>query len=683
MPTPAPSPAELLDQVIRAIPGGEPRPSQREMTEAVHRAFATHRHLAVQGPTGVGKSLAYLIPAVAAARSDIRTVVVTSSRALQDQLAKVDLPFLASVLDEPFTFAVLKGRSNYLCEAAASEVRVQIRGGASQQQLDVGTGGGVGSELDDERLREELTRILDWADVTSTGDLAELAEAPHHAAWSAVSVGPGECVGASRCSFAEDCWSEQAREAAEAADIVVVNAHLYGAHISTGGALLPPHTQLVIDEAHEFEDSIVGSLGIELTEGRLANLAKVHDRCVADSDVVAKSLRSAGTMLDATLEGLLAAGADRTAATQRLTEGLPADLAKAVSTAASAADRALNSLRAAAKSAGDSPVRHRIDRAVRTAESVLTDAQALLAEHGPGTVCWVEPTRTGRRALKLTRIDVAATLRARAWDDSDLTVVCCSATLDRGTARRLGLDAEFLAVDSPFNFREAAVLYVPKIVRPSHPDWPEQVARVVEHLIRACDGRTLALFTSNRMLRATVDRCRELLPDHTLLAQGDAPNPVLQQRFLEDEHASLFATASFWTGMSSPGTTCSAVVLDKIPFPVPTDPIVEARGELVGADRAFSEVSVPAAGMQLAQGVGRLIRNASDRGVVAVCDSRLAEARYRERILGLLPPMRRARNRDFVDRFVDDLALPRRQPVADEPDTVVSAATPTPRDLVS
>lgn len=676
--SPAPTPVELLDAVIGSIPGGEQRPSQREMTEAVHHAFRTHRHLAVQGPTGVGKSLAYLLPAIAAARTEQRTVVVTSSRALQDQLAAVDLPFLADAIDQPFSWAVLKGRSNYLCEAAASEVRVQIRGGGpDQQQLDMGAADeGTGVDLDDAELRTELTRILDWADETHTGDLAELAEAPHHRAWSAVSVGPGECIGASRCSFAEDCWSERARAHAEESDIVIVNAHLYGAHIATGRTLLPPHTQLVIDEAHEFEDSIVGSLGIELTEGRLANLARVHDRCVAESDKVAASLRSAGIGLDATLEGLAtkaegsgprrSGGADaaRTFRTLRLTEGLPPDLQKVVSTAAAAADRALNSLRAAANAAGDGPTRHRIDRAVRTAESVLGDAQALLVEHGPGSVCWVEPTRGGRWALRFTRIDVAATLRARAWEDSGLTVVCCSATLDRGTGRRLGLDAEFLAVDSPFNFRDDAVLYVPKIVPPSHPDWGDQVADVVEHLIRACEGRTLALFTSNRMLRATVEECRERLPEFTLLAQGEAPNPVLQDRFLADEHACLFATASFWTGMSSPGTTCSAVVLDKIPFPVPTDPIVEARGELAG-DRAFAEVSVPAAGMQLAQGVGRLIRTATDRGVVAVCDSRLAEARYRDRILALLPPMRRARNREFVERFIAELELPPR--VSDSP----------------
>lgn len=659
MSSPAVDPLDLLDQVVASIDGGEVRPSQREMTEAVSRAFRTGRHLAVQGPTGVGKSLAYLLPAVAAAAEGVRTVVVTSSRALQDQLASVDLPALAETLDIPFSYAVLKGRSNYLCAAAADEVAVQL-GGGGQQHLDLGENAGM-SAADQAHLREDLTTILEWAESTTSGDVAELADAPSPAAWAAVSVGAGECIGASRCSFASECWSELARSRAEEAHVVVVNAHLYGAHVATGGTLLPPHGQLVIDEAHEFEDSIVGSLGIEMTEGRLANLARVHDSCVAGVEVVASSLRSAGVVLEAELEGVVAAkGGDRGARSARLTDGPPEGLHKVLSSVASAADRALNGLRAASKAAGDTTAKHRVDRAVRIAESVLDDANALMGEAAAGTVWWVEPTRGGRHALRMTRIDVAARLRALAWSDEDLTVVCCSATLDAGTAGRLGLDAEFLAVDSPFNFRDHAVLYVPKVVPPSHPDWPEQVADTVEHMIRICDGRTLALFTSNRMLRATVEACRERLPEFTLLAQGDAPNPVLQERFLAEEHACLFATASFWTGMSSPGTTCSAVVLDKIPFPVPSDPIVEARGEMVGADRAFSEVSVPAAGMQLAQGVGRLIRTSSDRGVVVVCDSRLAEARYRERILSLLPPMRRVRNRDFVDRFVESLELPAR-----------------------
>lgn len=685
-------PLELLDQVVAAIPAGEDRPQQREMVTEVAGAFARHQHLAVQGPTGVGKSVAYLLPAIARAGRGDRTVVVTSSKALQDQLSRTDLPFLADALDVDFTAAVLKGRSNYLCQAAVAEARVQLHGTAQQQELQLGTAGdgpgsveGLDGPLTSGPLRAELDELLEWAAATPTGELVDLDDPPSERAWGAVSVGPGECVGAAKCAFAKDCFSEQARARAEEADIVVVNAHLYAAHVQTGGALLPDHTQLVIDEAHEFEDAMVGALGVSLTGWRIRNLARVHDRCVADVPQVAVSLGAAADELDDALaDAHGAAVADHRSG--RLHGDLPKDLSGALSTAALAVDRALASLRAAAKAAAGgraTTAQHRVERAVRSTEGVADAVDVLLGDLQPGQVRWIAEGRSGRHTLQLTRIDIGATLRARAWergdaghagdDDPDegghgadggatggerLTVVMCSATLDPGTARRLGLDARFVAVDSPFDFRTNGLLYVPRLPRPNADAWPDAVAEEVSHILTACGGRTLALFTSHRMLRRTVEAVRDRLPDMTILAQGDAPNPVLQRRFLDEEHTSLFATASFWTGISSPGTTCSAVVVDKIPFPVPTDPIVEARCDAVGDERAFAEVSVPAAGMQLAQGVGRLIRTTTDRGVVAVLDPRLAEARYRRRILDLLPRMKRTRDRADLDAFVAGLDLP-------------------------
>ncbi len=474
-----------------------------------------------------------------------------------------------------------------------------------------------------------------------------------------MSVGPGECVGAAKCARSDDCFSEQARAEAAEADIVVVNAHLYAAHLQSGRQLLAEHDLLVIDEAHEFEDALVDALGVRLTGWRLRNLARVHDGVVAGAPEVAAALGGAADELDEALE--LAHGeavADHRSG--RLRGPLGPELAAALSDAGLAVDRALTSVRSAAKAAGDGgsvAARHRCERAVRTVEGVADAIGVLGGAVEPGQVRWIAGTPGGRFSLQLTRIDVADTLRELAWEDGP-TVVLCSATLDPGTAGRLGLDASFLAVDSPFDFRTNGLLYVPRLPRPAAEAWPDAVAEEIAHVVQACGGRTLALFTSHRMLRRTTDAVRELLPHATILSQGDAPNPVLQRRFLDEEHTSLFATASFWTGISSPGPTCSAVVVDKIPFPVPTDPIVEARCDLVGDARAFEEVSVPAAGMQLAQGVGRLIRTATDRGVVAVLDPRLAEARYRRRILDLLPRMRRTRDRSDLDAFVGSLQLP-------------------------
>ncbi len=658
-----PDPLRLLDEVVRAIPGGEDRPQQRQMVEAVEAAFREGRHLAVQGPTGVGKSVAYLLPAIAAALDGRRTVVVTSSKALQDQLARTDLPFLEGALDVGFSTAVLKGRSNYVCQAAVDETVVRLGGGSEQQRLDLSgaapsDGAAPPGDLDGP-LRVEIERLVEWAATTTTGEAGDLDPPPDDRAWSAVSVGPGECVGAAKCARSDDCFSEQARAEAAEADIVVVNAHLYAAHLQSGRQLLAEHDLLVIDEAHEFEDALVDALGVRLTGWRLRNLARVHDGVVAGAPEVAAALGGAADELDEALE--LAHGeavADHRSG--RLRGPLGPELAAALSDAGLAVDRALTSVRSAAKAAGDGgsvAARHRCERAVRTVEGVADAIGVLGGAVEPGQVRWIAGTPGGRFSLQLTRIDVADTLRELAWEDGP-TVVLCSATLDPGTAGRLGLDASFLAVDSPFDFRTNGLLYVPRLPRPAAEAWPDAVAEEIAHVVQACGGRTLALFTSHRMLRRTTDAVRELLPHATILSQGDAPNPVLQRRFLDEEHTSLFATASFWTGISSPGPTCSAVVVDKIPFPVPTDPIVEARCDLVGDARAFEEVSVPAAGMQLAQGVGRLIRTATDRGVVAVLDPRLAEARYRRRILDLLPRMRRTRDRSDLDAFVGSLQLP-------------------------
>jgi ATP-dependent DNA helicase DinG len=654
-----PDPLRLLDEVVRAIPGGEDRPQQRQMVEAVEAAFREGRHLAVQGPTGVGKSVAYLLPAIAAALDGRRTVVVTSSKALQDQLARTDLPFLEGALDVGFSTAVLKGRSNYVCQAAVDETVVRLGGGSEQQRLDLSGAAPSDGAAPPGDLRVEIERLVEWAATTTTGEAGDLDPPPDDRAWSAVSVGPGECVGAAKCARSDDCFSEQARAEAAEADIVVVNAHLYAAHLQSGRQLLAEHDLLVIDEAHEFEDALVDALGVRLTGWRLRNLARVHDGVVAGAPEVAAALGGAADELDEALE--LAHGeavADHRSG--RLRGPLGPELAAALSDAGLAVDRALTSVRSAAKAAGDGgsvAARHRCERAVRTVEGVADAIGVLGGAVEPGQVRWIAGTPGGRFSLQLTRIDVADTLRELAWEDGP-TVVLCSATLDPGTAGRLGLDASFLAVDSPFDFRTNGLLYVPRLPRPAAEAWPDAVAEEIAHVVQACGGRTLALFTSHRMLRRTTDAVRELLPHATILSQGDAPNPVLQRRFLDEEHTSLFATASFWTGISSPGPTCSAVVVDKIPFPVPTDPIVEARCDLVGDARAFEEVSVPAAGMQLAQGVGRLIRTATDRGVVAVLDPRLAEARYRRRILDLLPRMRRTRDRSDLDAFVGSLQLP-------------------------
>ena len=646
-----------LDRVVGALPGGSPRPPQVEMLRAVAGAIDTGEHVAVQGPTGVGKSLAYLVPVLDAATRGLRTVVVTATRALQDQLAQEDLPVAAAPFDD-VSWAVLKGRNNYLCRAAMSDLTTRRDGTA---ELDLG----AASEPTDRADPGEIAVLVEWAGRTNTGDRAELTDEPNDAAWSAVSVSSGECPGAARCDHAADCWSELAREAALAADVVVVNAHLYAAHLQSGSTLLGEHQVLVVDEAHEFEDALVGALGTSVGPGRLRAAARSYARLVAGDPGPPRALERAAdeveVQLRATLDEL---GGDRRAT--RLEGPLPEPLTAALADARIAVDAAIDgvaSIRDAARQSGSTTARHRAERAARSTEGLADDLDAVTAELEVGQVRWVSESVTGRTSLELTRIDVADTLRRIAWrvseDDgsSAPTVVMCSATLDPETPARLGLDARYVAVDSPFDVRNHGLLHVPRIPRPTDPRWPDAVVDELEWVVELLDGRTLGLFTSRRMLDRTAGALVERLPDRRILVQGDAPNPVLQREFLDDEHATLLATASFWTGISAPGPTCSAVVIDKLPFPVPSDPIVQARGELVGEARAFAEVSVPAAAVGLAQGAGRLLRTVSDRGIVVVLDPRLAEAGYRRRILDRLPAFRRTRDREDVRRFVEQLDL--------------------------
>jgi len=647
----------LLDAAVGSLPDGRPRAPQVEMLRAVAAAVDSGTHLAVQGPTGVGKSLAYLVPVLDAAERGVRTVVVTATRALQDQLAEEDLPLAAGPVDA-VDWAVLKGRSNYLCRAALHDLTARR---TQQTELEVAPAEETGPRADP----AEVAGLVAWSTTTPTGDRAELTVEPSEAAWSAVSVGAGECPGAARCDHADDCWSERAREEALAASVVVVNAHLYAAHLQSGGTLLGEHQVLVVDEAHEFEDALVGALGVSVGPGRLRAAARGYGRLVAGDPGPPRSLEQAADALEDELRTTLA-DLGPSGGAVRLVGPLPDGLAGALADARIAVDGVLDgigSVRDAARQSGSPSARHRAERTARSTEGLADDLDALTAGLETGQVRWISESTTGRIALELTRIDVADTLRRIAWQEdadtgtTDPTVVMCSATLDPATPGRLGLDATYLAVDSPFDVRSHGLLYVPRVHRPNDARWPGAVVDELEWILTLLGGRTLGLFTSRRMLDRTAETLRSRLPGHRILVQGDAPNPVLQRTFIDDEHASLLATASFWTGISAPGPTCSAVVIDKLPFPVPTDPIVQARSELVGESAAFAEVSIPVAAVGLAQGAGRLLRTVTDRGVVVVLDSRLAEAGYRRRILDRLPPFRRTRDPEDVRRFVESLEL--------------------------
>jgi ATP-dependent DNA helicase DinG len=610
--------SDALARVTAALPGGEVRTGQAEMAEAVGVAIATKRHLAVQAGTGTGKTLAYLVPAVL---SGERTVVATATKNLQDQLAGKDLPFLQEHLGHPFEWAVLKGRSNYLCLQRLFELAAKDSAG-EQLGLD-----GVAERAP----KDELVRLARWASETQVGDRAELEEEPSEAAWAAVSVSARECPGASRCPQGGACFAEQARLRAAAADVVVVNLHLYGLDLAAGGVILPEHDLVVIDEAHQLEDTVSATSGVEVTAGRFTDLARRTRGVVAD-DRLAAGIDDAGRIL---VEAL------RPHRDRRLRGELPHDLGGALTVCRGRVELVLAAARAVPSSAPEE-ARARALRLQQSASALIEDL-AVVEQVTPSHVVWVEGSDSFP-VLRVAPLDVAGLLHDALW--TRRTAVLTSATLPARLPTRLGVPqggVTELDVGSPFDYEHQAVLYcAAHLPDPRSTGYLDALADELVGLIEAAGGRTLALFTSFRVLDEMASAVAGRI-DVPVLAQRSAPKGRLVEQFAADPATCLFATMGFWQGIDVPGDACTLVVIDRIPFPRPDEPLLQARREQAGRD-AFQRIDLPRATTLLAQGVGRLIRTASDRGVVAVLDPRLAKASYRWEVVRALPPMRRTKD---------------------------------------
>jgi len=615
-----------LDAVTSALARGEERPGQRDMCRAVATSISSGRHLVVQGGTGTGKSLAYLVPVLLSERT---VVVATATKALQDQLADKDLPFLAEHLDQPFTYAVLKGRSNYLCRQRLNEAT----GSDAQLGLD---------GLDERPGVDELAAIVAWAATTETGDRAELDREPSARAWNSVSVGARECPGASRCPQGDTCFTEQARTRASQADVIVVNTHLYGLHLATGGALLPEHDVVVIDEAHQLEETISATAGVDLTAGRFSALARLTGAIIADDELSA-DLEAAGDRIGDVLADNLG---------RRLRGNLGRELRDALFGGRQKAEAVLSALRKIDDAAGGD-VAARKQRAMKSATALIDDIDVIVDI--PDTdVAWVEGF-ADNAVLKVAPIDVAALLAATLFETT--TTILTSATIPSGLAERLGIPDghDELDAGSPFDYEANALLYcAAHLPDPRSDSYEQELHAELEALIVAAGGRTLALFTSYRAMQAAADVIGPRIP-WDLATQNDLPKPALIRNFTADETSCLFATMSFWQGVDVPGPSLSLVTIDRLPFPRPDEPLLQARRERARAD-AFRVVDLPRASTLLAQGVGRLIRRSDDRGVVAVLDPRLAtNARYRWDIVRSLPPMRRTRTRADAEAVLREI----------------------------
>lgn len=622
-----------LERLIGSLDIGEDRPGQREMCRAVAEAIESDEHLLVEAGTGTGKSLAYLVPAVLSGR---RVVVTTATKALQDQLVRKDIPFVREHLDADFEAAVLKGRANYLCLARLAEAS---EAGVHDSQLKL---------IRPSVVQEVVPELVEWAETADAGERDDLPVDVSALLWDALTVSPRECPGARRCPHGDGCFAEIARAQALEADLVVVNTHLYCLDLALDGALLGEHDAVIVDEAHQLEDTAASVFGLSVGPGRFSWLAgRAKEVLVPNApeiEALDRLSKAFGRALGP-LEG------------RRVDPGDGA-LADALVTAGQVLGEVLSTLRGLEI---DGAAEGRRLRALQAADGLAQEVQAasaLEADH----VAWVEGSEYVN--LRVAPVDVGPLLREHLFGGR--TVVATSATLSVGgrlepTAFGLGLREEGgwhgLRVESSFDFRRQGMLYcAAHLPDPRDDGFVDAAIDELAALIDAAGGRTLALFTSYRNLHAAAEKLRDRW-DWPVLVQDDASRAALLEEFTSDEQSCLFATMAFWQGVDVPGDALRLVVLDKLPFGRPDEPLTQARRE--AAERlgrsGFEAVDLPRAARLLAQGAGRLIRTATDAGVVAVLDRRLAKARYRPAILDSLPPLKRSVDRDEVATFLRSL----------------------------
>lgn len=656
MSTEGPGVETLLAAAVSVI-GGTVRAGQAEMARAVAAAMDGGDHLLVQAGTGTGKSLAYLVPAVAHALAHARPVVVsTATLALQAQVVERDLPRLATALEpllgRPITWQVVKGRGNYVCRhkldggyPAEDETLFSLDGGAA--------GASPATAAPSSRLGRQVARLREWAESTRTGDRDELVPGVGEQAWRQVSVSARECLGAAACPQAMACFCDGARHRARDVDIVVTNHAMVAIDAFEGRGLLPDHDVLVLDEAHELVDRVTSVVTKELSVSGIETAARRARGAGAESSVLDDAAALLGAALEATEPGRLTRFQEQLGAALTAVRDAAREVASGLKDVARGADGAADGGRQVARAA---------------VSEVFGIAERLLAADGGVVedrydVVWFartgNPERGQRATLHVAPLSVAGALRDLVFGER--TVVLTSATLTVGgtfeaTARAVGLTGESaprwqgLDVGSPFDYPRQGILYVARRLPPPGRDGLgtpllEELAALVE----AAGGRTLGLFSSRRAAETAAERLRERV-DVPVLCQGEDATPTLVRAFAADERTCLFGTLSLWQGVDVPGDTCRLVVIDRIPFPRPDDPLGTARQEAVarGGGNAFMTVAAGHAALLLAQGVGRLIRTSGDRGVVAVLDSRLATARYAGFLRASLPPFWATTDRDVV-----------------------------------
>jgi ATP-dependent DNA helicase DinG len=631
----------------------EYRPGQMEMAKAVERAMAERRHLIVEAGTGTGKTLAYLLPAL---RTGQRVIISTGTKALQDQLYFRDIPFLESLLGK-LNVTMMKGRANYLCRHKLVALRNQpILNGLE--------------EIDQYR------QIAEWEQSTTTGDKAEIAGMPESSAlWSKLDARSDACLGQT-CPSYQRCFITEMRRAALESDIIIVNHHLFFADLAVkreaSGApdagILPEAAAVVFDEAHELEEVASSYFGLSVSNVRFEELARDTDTMLRGKEgaerlpALTQQLRDRARMFFA---GLPMNGDGRQPFNAR-EEFL--ETAGDLYTSVRATLRRIEDEMGTLKEVDEAPgLRKRVAR-------LRTELEFLLESNASNIVYWLErrvygssdrktpAIRPGAQSrntfLQATPIDVSELLSELVFENIP-TVILTSATLTvQGgfdhMRKRLGMNqARELVVPSHFRYGEQALLYLPpNMPDPREPDFPEAAAECIRRVLDITKGRAFCLFTSYSQMRDLYERLLPVL-DYPILLHGTAPRNALLEEFRSTPNAVLFGTSSFWQGIDVQGEALSCVIIDRLPFAVPSDPVVQARMKVIeeAGGKPFFEYQVPEAVLTLKQGFGRLIRSLEDRGVLVLLDPRIRRQRYGQTFLASLPPYRMTTTITDVEKF--------------------------------
>jgi ATP-dependent DNA helicase DinG len=630
----------------------EYRPGQLEMAKAVERALAERRHLIVEAGTGTGKTLAYLLPAL---RTGKRIIVSTGTKALQDQLYFRDIPFLETLIGD-LHVCYMKGRANYLCRHKLAALRSQpILSGLE--------------EIDQYR------QIAEWEQTTETGDRSEIAGMPESSAlWQKLDARSEACLGTT-CPDYRRCFITEMRRKALESDIIIVNHHLFFADLSVrreaAGApdagILPEAAAVVFDEAHELEEVASSYFGLSVSNLRFEELARDTDVLLRGKDganalpAITQQLRDRARIFFA---GLPMSGDGRQPFTEReeFLE-ISGDLYMAVRATLQRMEAEMDGMKGVDEAPG---LRKRVTR-------LRTELEFLLESSASNMVYWMErriSAAPGQRSaarsasrttfLQATPIDVSELLTESVFDQIP-TVIMTSATLTvqggfEHIRKRIGLsEARELVVPSHFRYGEQALLYLPpEMPDPRDPEFPEAAARCIERVLTITRGRAFCLFTSYAQMRVLYERLLPVL-DFPILLHGTAPRKALLEQFRETPNAVLFGTSSFWQGVDVQGESLSCVIIDRLPFAVPSDPVVAARMKAIEEEggKPFFDYQVPSAVLTLKQGFGRLIRSLEDRGVLVLLDSRIRTKRYGQTFLASVPPYRMTATITDVEEFFE------------------------------